>query len=103
VVLSSIFHHLGWDQITAYRTGAIKGVVRRDAMGFDLRLMGVVRNCCVTPSSNACAYFHGNLEVADFGSIRRALSRKIAEIQRLWISRGQVSLLVSALRYRKHA
>lgn len=80
------------------RLDAIKGVVRRDAMGLGLRNLGAVRRCCDAFSTYPSAHFHRSVATTALGGLCRTLAGKIAEIWRLWISRGQVSIMVSTFR-----
>src|SRR5215470_6504758 len=77
---------------------AIKGVGRRDAMGFGLRDLGAAWLCRGALAANASAHLHRGVAVAGFGSFPRALFGKTAEIRGLWVARCRVSILVSTLR-----
>ena len=82
---------------------AIKGVGRRDAMGFGLRYLGAAWLCRGALAANASAHLHRSVAVASFGSFPRALSGKTAEIRPLWVARCRVSILVSTLRTDRRA
>jgi hypothetical protein len=80
------------------RPGPIKGLVRRDAMGFGLWDLGAARDCRDAHTANPSAHLHRDVAVTDFRSLFRALSRKTAEIRRLRLACCRVPILVSPLR-----
>jgi hypothetical protein len=96
LILYLSFHYLGWDPDRRRLSGpdAIKGLVRRDAMGYRLWHLGTAWHCRDAHAANPGPYLHRNVAVADFRSLPRTLFRKTAEIRRLWLARCRVSVLV---------